>query len=307
MYILFICFVAAATKQIKMEWYYELNHLMTSTMSPVGLSPRYINAYKLFHHPRRHQIRKQPWVGYVMVTPDGKTRKLDGLTKPLKEVFYPYQRSESTGGAKTGGSARGNIVDKEIADLVNHCRVSTTLSKYTVQVLTYLKKHNLQPFAAQYLVFDENLGIATELDLLCIDLSVAVSLSGAAVDNVVNVQVKTGFDLNYETEKEYLSSPFVKDSAITRIYKNHKNTHQLQNLVEHMIVQLRYDRLLKESVVLVFSEEVNSLYRIGHMLMAVKADVYENLYKRQHVQPLDLQIKGMKAGAAAKKAKALFT
>ena len=287
-----------------MEWYCELNMLLARTVSEEACAPRYRNAWRLFHHTRRLLVKKQPWVGYVLTLPDGKTRRLEGLTKPLKSVFYPYQQIASTGGAKTGGSARGNAVDRELAALVNHGTIpGEGFSKYTLQVMKYLKKHGLRPFAAQFLVYDENIGIATELDLLCVDEAVSV----ADANNVVNVQVKTGFDLNYEVEREHLSSPYVKDSMLKKIYMNHKNVHQLQTLAEHMIVQLNYDKLLRESVVLVFSEDVSSLYRIGHELMALKLDVYQNLYKRQQSSDADIQIAGIRAGAAAKKAHAMFT
>ena len=282
------------------NWFYALNFLFNNTICSSRLEPKYLRAYQLLHHPRNKQVRKQPWMGYIIV--DSKKR-LEGLTKPLKAVFYPYQKCASTGGARTGGSARGNMADREIAALVNHGTIPANgFSKYTIRILEYLRRLQLQPFASQFIVYDDNIGIATELDLLCVDHT------APATDNVVNVQVKTGFDLNYEAnDGEFLSSPYVANSKLARIHKNHRNCHQLQNLVEHMIVQLNYNRLLRESVVMVFSEEVSSLYRIGKDLMDAKMDIYQNLYKRQFDSDMQLQIKGITAGAAAKKAKKLFT
>jgi len=291
------------------DWFNQLNRTLQKASSLKDISKTNLqNAYLLLHHPRNKMIRKQPWKGYVLT--DHKisavSKKMDGLTEPLKLLFYPYQKSAVTGGAKTGGSARGNTTDRELANLINNGKLPEpadgSFTKYTERVLAYLHKHNLQPFSAQHLVFDEKLGIATELDLLCI----YQKFDKPHDKNVVNVQVKTGFDKNYEVSSGHLCSPYVCDSKLTRVKKSYETTHQLQTLVEHMIVEKNYDDLLLESVVLVVSEEVTSKYRISSELFAVKEDVYENLVQRLTNDETELEINNVKAAAAMKKARTLF-
>jgi hypothetical protein len=286
------------------DWFFELNRKLTRASSLRDISNTNLqNAFLLMHHPRNKLVKKQPWKGYVY-TKDGK--KLDGLTEPLKRLFYPYHLNAVTGGAKTGGSSRGNRTDKELAGLINEGKLPISedgsFSTYTERVLAYLHKHNLQPFMAQHLVFDENLNIATELDLVC----VYQKFNRPNDKNVVNVQIKTGFDKNYEVTSGHLCSPYVCNSKITRIKKSYETTHQLQNLVEHMMVTKNYDDLLLESVVLVVSEEVTSKYRISDHIFGVKDDVYENLKQRLVNDELELDINNIKTAAAMKKAKNMF-
>lgn len=282
-------------------WFSELAGTLNSIVSVNHVPPLLLNAYTLLHHPRRKLIRKQGWAGYVLT--DGNVR-LDGLTTPLRDVFHPYQKTLPTGGQRSGGSARGCTTDRELAALINFGVLPAlghaAFSKYTERVLAYLRKHGYQPFAAQYLVYDEALHIGTELDLLVIDLSIPAGI------NVKNFQIKTGFDNNYEAGSQCFCSPYIPDSPLRSITTSHKNTHQLQVLAEHMIVQRNYGKLLHESCVLVFSEELTSLYRINASWIAVRRDVYANLLARLTDTKEDLEINGILAGAAAKRAKSLF-
>ena len=181
--------------------------------------------------------------------------------------------------------------------------LSGGFSTYTERVLAYLHKHQLQPFAAQHLVFDENLNIATELDILCIDRKIT---NTPPEKNVVNIQLKTGFDKNYELKVGSFCSPYIKNSRLTSFPVTHKNIHQLQVFVEHMIVEKNYDNLLLESVVLVVSEEVTSKYRINQSLFDLEDDIYENLQQRLKNDEIELEMNNVKMAAAAKKAKNVF-
>ena len=271
-------------------WFAENKAILDACMSFSQVkNSRLETAYLLYYHPRNKMVKKESFRGYVLK--GEQKRQLNGLTEPLKQIFYPIQKSASTGGAKSGGSSRGNITDREIANLVNNgvfpANLSEGFSVYTERVLAYLHKHELQPFSAQHLVFDETLNIATELDILCIDNKVTAPPN----KNIVNIQLKTGFDKNYELKTGYFCSPYVDNSDLENIPTNHKNIHQLQNFAEHIILKRNYDNLVMESVVLVVSESVTSKYRIDRALVALEDDIYENLRLRLEKDPTELEKK----------------
>lgn len=298
-------------KQNAHLWFYELNLLINSTLSDEKIPAQFKNAYKLYHHPRKLDIKRSGGRGYVCPHTG---HRYDGLTRSMESTFFPMQTSESTGGAKTGGSSRGNTTDKELANLVNSGVVPVQLSHYTTRVLDYLRKHDLKPFVCQFLVFDKNLCIATELDILAVDMKIRARNDGS-FNNVVNIQLKTGYNNNYETWSSYIQSPFMRDSKLTLVHKSHRNVHHLQNMIEHMMVNINYDKLLAESVVLVISEvdtrqdgpvDHNALYRIPRQLTDLRKDVYINLKMRLDVDELEMNMAALVDNAMHKKAKTTF-
>lgn len=262
------------------EWFREGSLMIMSGIPKASMPQNMHRAYDLLRHPRNANIKKKPWAGYVM----GTNTKMSGITKPLQRLFYPYQKSATTGGAKTGGSARGNVTDSELASLINKGAMpSERFSVYTERTLAYLYKHKLKPVAAQFLVYDERMRLATELDLVCIDLARPVT------NNVVNIQLKTGFDKNYDTACGRFLSPSKRpDSMIAKIQTSHKTKHQLQVLVEHMMVQINYDRALAKSSVIVMSEDVVSMYDVNAELYDAKYEIYDEICNRKTDYELDL-------------------
>jgi hypothetical protein len=286
------------------KWFYELRLRLERVGSFESAPPELRYAYWLLNHERTATGYRKPWGGYVVREKGTRSeRKLEGLTTPLKDVFYPDAKGATTGGARTGGSSRGNATDREIANLVNKGDVAEAPNVYTMRVLAFLHKHGYQPFAAQFMVYDEQLGIGTELDMLCIN----ANSRDPAGKNVVNIQLKTGFDKNYERTSGYLRSPFVDKSKLASTPYSYRNVHALQTLCEHMIVQDNYSNVLQESMVLVVSEEVTSLYRIGNEWLALRVDVRENLLARnKEGDDVEIKIHAIRAAAAKKKATMLF-
>lgn len=293
------------------SWFYDLNLLMNSTLSVDHVPAQFKNAYKLYHHPRKLDIKRSGGRGYMCPHTGN---RYDGLTRSMESTFFPMQTSEATGGAKTGGSSRGNMTDKELCSLVNDGVVPVQFSHYTMRTLDYLRKHDLKPFVCQFLVFDKNLCIATELDILAVDMK-SRARSDGSFNNVVNIQLKTGYNNNYESWSSYFQSPFLRDSKLTLVHKSHRNVHHLQNMIEHMMVWINYDQLLSESVVLVISEvatrqdgpvDHNALYRIPRQLTDVRKDVYINLKMRLSVDELAISHAALDYNAMQKKAKTTF-
>jgi len=269
---------------ISLEWYSSLRKCLESAQSEAKLPPQFVYAFRFLHHPRMRHIRFAR--GFVLEK-DGRRAAMDGLTSQLKDVFHPMAMGVSTGGMRTGGASRGAVVDKEIEDLVNRAQVpeTGTLHKYTVKTLQHLHRHRLQPFACQVPVYDSALGIATTLDMVCIDMTVSARECRQR-SNLVNIQLKTGFENNnYRRGQGYLTSPSVRESALTRIEDSHYARHQMQLLAEHMILRLRYDRLVNESRVLVISGDRHSSYPLSETFLNLHSDVYRNLSQRKARAP----------------------
>jgi hypothetical protein len=278
-----------------LRWFAELATSLRGVGTAPTLPAKLATAYRLLNHPRNAAVKRRVG-GYIEVASG---RRLDGLTKPLRDVFHPYHRVVSTGGAKTGGAARGTQADREIADLVNHGRIpeSGHFSPYAVRILAFLRQHDLQPCASQFIVYDTDLRIATEIDLVCVD-------NGG---RVVFVECKTGFDRNYEVSAGRLCSPFVENSALTAIEMTHRNAHQLQALAQFIIARRGHGDLVHRAVVAVFSATENSLYRISPELEAVRYDVFRNLRARVDAGEGAVRRKGAAAAAKNSYLRSLFT
>lgn len=211
------------------------------------LPPMFSSAFRFLKHEnmRRFAVKRFSFVR----TADGAV--MNGITGPLDEIIHPISLALSTGGAKTGGSARGSTTDNQLAKLINHGMLpeNDEFHKYTVKVMDYLYQHGLVPIASQVLVCCELLNMGTKLDLVCIDTKVA-----DVENNLVNIQLKTGFDKNYTTVVGKMMSPFFNNSLLTSLDDTYANRHMIQNMVEHWIVQKNYDKVLCRSQVLVVSE-----------------------------------------------------
>lgn len=271
---------------IDLGWFSAVRPQLEGAPCEAALSWDLIPAFRLLHHPRNRKIKHGR--GFVLHH-EGRDIRLDGLTSQLREVFHPMPMAVSTGGAATGGSARGMEVDKEIEALVNHGKLPTsdTLLDYTVKTLQHLHKNGLQPFACQFLVYDGALGIATPLDILCINrrLTRADCVEGS---NVVIVELKTGFENNnYHKSQGYMVSPAVPNSRLRELPDSQYMRHQLQLFVQFLITKYRYNRLVREARLVVISADRHSSYPLARDTMDLFADINNNLIKRKELMPVD--------------------
>jgi hypothetical protein len=284
-------------------WCHALRRELVGVGTGDALHPALHAAYRLLRHPNNAAVRRRVGEGYTLVETG---QHLDGLTQPLRDIFYPANRAASTGGARTGGSSRGTQVDREITALVNRGAMpaSGRLHPYAHRMLDFLHRHRLQPCAAQFIVYDLRLRIATEIDIVCIDLRARYE---GGRSNVVFVECKTGFDRNYEVPSGWLFSPFVDSSPLTRIQMSHRAAHQLQALVQYMMGHLNYDRLVLRAVVLVLSESENRLFSVARDLDDCKYDVYQNLRLRLTHGAEEVHRRGAAAAAREARARAFFS
>ena len=291
-------------------YFSTLAMLFKTAVTANDVPVQYRAAFRLFHHRRLTLIKNKPAEGYFLINPITKREiKIDALTKELKTLFYPSGRVYSTGGGRTGGASRGNTVDREIEQLVNKGiapPLPSQLHIFTTKTLRYLRDHGLQPFAAQMLVFDEKIHIATAVDIVCVDTT--------CTDfdrNVKVIELKTGFNDNYQAADGYFRSPFVADSSISTTTDSHKNRHQLQALVQHIIMAKNYGSIVRDTCVLVISEKLHSCYPLTPYIRRLAADVYATLKQRLKIEDpdyaLNMRHQAEREDHAISKAKKLYT
>lgn len=235
-------------------WCGSLRSIFIDTKNENDLPPKYRRAFRFLNgaHPGP-RVTKPVGSGFVSPDPQGTATviRYDGLTDQLTKVFHPLALSISTGGAATGGSARGMRVDDELAKLINRPNsYADGYNRYTHRTVQELYRLNLRPFWAQVPVGSIELNLATALDLLCVD-------EKDPGGGLVNVQLKTGFEIhrNYISiaRDSFLQSPYVKDAALATYGDSHAARHLLQVTAEHIIVQTAYGNPLSYSLLMVVS------------------------------------------------------
>jgi hypothetical protein len=250
---------------------------------------RYHWAYKFIFHTKMHCLEKKRKFTLTRTEMDdpetraatGGDPQLDGLTGPLEEVFHPLKNRHATGGAATGGSSRGGHVDRDLCALImeGHLAEGATAESraFLVRVLDALWNAKLKPVAAQVPVFCLKTGIATTLDIVAIDMT-----ADPRATNLVNIQLKTMGERNYTAVCGALASPYMKKSELLRVRDSYYMRHQLQVLVEHLIVNMNYDDLLAASFVLVATQDEHPVwYARDAVLGGLAGDVLRNLYARR--------------------------
>lgn len=297
---------------VPLSWVHEARrelNSMNSLKEVAARAPKLVPAFRFLHHERHAHISQ---AGAFHLKKNGKKHRLDGLTSQLKEVFHPFSLDISTGGQKTGGAARGTEVDSEITSLVDHGRIPTrlgpdgaplppSLNEFTKRVLEKLYEENLKPFMTQVSVYDDALCLATRLDMVCIDMSIDLREHSS---NLVNVQLKTGFDKNYDRKGEFFHSPEAPNSLLTRIHQSYANLHQLQVTMEHTLLQTRYGRPMNRSIILLVTSLEASIVELSSVFTkTLIRDIYHNLAARKNKPKWERASAAVKASEAYKKAK----
>lgn len=279
---------------LDLNWFHEARALISAAPDERALPAHLRAAWRFVHTITARGCTLQPGKGFIYRANGAETR-VDGLTGQLARVFHPVPLDISTGGAQSGGSRRGCLVDEQIAKLVNRGELpmNGTLAVYTVKALKQLRAENLQPFMAQVCVAWREANIGTALDMVCIDLE-----RGGVL---INVQLKTGFDRNYERSLPgvTMSCPFYPCPKITAMPDSHRNRHTLQLMAEHVIAQEWTDNALSDSLLMIISERTHAiipLLRDEDVMLAMR----RNLQMRGDVADLDLEIAALRRAHAVR-------
>lgn len=269
---------------ISTTWFSESNSLLKITKNADSLPRNLKHAHLLLSSIKDSNVVYKAFKGFIDTSTN---KRYDGLTGQLHDVIHPSKIPFPTGAGKYGGGAsRGNKVDFELQSLINDNKtpISGKFSEYTMKVLKYLYENNLKPFSSQVCVCDKQLNIATTLDMLCTDLNATGTF------NIINIQLKTGFDENYDKKAGYMQSPCTNNSELKRMSDSYKGRHTIQNLAEHVIVQQNFGSLLKCSAVLVVSNNPTATFHELEQDMGLVNGLYNELLNRNNISKTSLKV-----------------
>jgi len=294
--------VSAEAGDLNLEWF-AVARIIAEGTADESVPPEYWCARRLLRHPRWGAIRLIPGKGFVE---DGDpcddrgedSMRYHGLTSQLERIFHPTPLKIGTGGGSSGGTRRGCAVDTQLEALINTGRrPEGPLQPYALKTMRELRAQRLQPFAAQVNVGSWPRRLATALDILCVDLAAPVER------NIVNVQLKTGFDRNYDASNcgIRMRSPLLPEcSAVTTLLDTYANRHLLQITAEHMLAQEHFGNALHDTVLLVISGDRHLVQRVprgGQFVAGVSANLS---IRRIYLTDLDLSIDAARRAAAAR-------
>ena len=263
--------VSAEAGDLNLEWF-AVARIIAEGTADESVPPEYWCARRLLRHPRWGAIRLIPGKGFVE---DGDpcddrgedSMRYHGLTSQLEALINTGRRPEGP------------------------------LQPYALKTMRELRAQRLQPFAAQVNVGSWPRRLATALDILCVDLAAPVER------NIVNVQLKTGFDRNYDASNcgIRMRSPLLPEcSAVTTLLDTYANRHLLQITAEHMLAQEHFGNALHDTVLLVISGDRHLVQRVprgGQFVAGVSANLS---IRRIYLTDLDLSIDAARRAAAAR-------
>lgn len=179
-------------------------------------------ARKLLRHGR-NQLVKNTSSCYYYLDRENKYRRLQGLLPRLKACYWPESNYFKTrkrvgttpkkvgaGGARKGrfqGVIKGVKVHRELKDFVqldakNFKKIHNKfLHNYSARILNAIvNRMGWQPFLPEFDIFDENLGIGTSVDMICLDKE----------GNLILLEFKTGYSGYFEESDGFMKSALAK-------------------------------------------------------------------------------------------------
>lgn len=247
----------------------------------------------LLRHPRISRVAYSDDDRCFMVNRGGTARKARGIHRLLSTHLWPnYDYSEtaaaarptkrkrqsmagkpwsqrhrySTGRRSVRGQARGSLVHQELCDYARYHltepkkfdKLHPTVHVYTTKVLLGLRKWGLRLWYGELDIYDEHVGYATAVDLVCTDR-----------DGVVLVEVKTGYNGCFEMGSRPMVGPIgalLSDSP--------SNQAMLQAMLMEQTVRQRYGIRSARGVVVHVSDDGVSMHSPKGPLEANADELY---------------------------------
>lgn len=172
--------------------------------------------------------------------------RLNGLTEMLNTLYHQTALNCSTGGASTGGSVRGVMVDNQLTRLIDRQESPEVVDGFTCNVLRAMQKKQLYPFMTQANVGSCEWKVGTALDILCISMT-----APDEYNNVVAVQLKTFGPRNHHKPDGKFSPLFRPCEAISSMNDTLIQRALLQVTCEYAITQAHHNNPLFSACLLV--------------------------------------------------------
>ena len=262
-----------------------------------------MDVVRLMRHPRNQNVGYSSDDRCYIINVVGKARRVRGIhrllsthlwpeydykktaaaARPLKRqrksaVGKPWnQRNRYMGQRMLQGQARGTAVHQQLCDYARYYQVDPkkftkkhpVVHPYTTKVLMALRRWGLTLWYGEWEIYDDHIGYATAVDMLCTDRK----------GSVVLVEVKTGYNGSFELGHKPMAGPMGKLMS-----DSPANQAMLQALVMEQTVRKRYGSLSVQAVVIHVSDEGVSLHSPRKKLDHCAGGLYEWLASQEKIR-----------------------
>lgn len=137
-------------------------------------------------------------------TKPGRKRGRKGLQENNKKGFPTSQKEKKRG--RFYGIIKGSEVHEEIQDFIDLDKKSflkkhPVIHDFTRRILLFISERNWIPFISEFMVFDEDIRVATSIDLVCLDI---------ATGKVIFLEFKTGYEGYFDRFTGYMRKSLSK-------------------------------------------------------------------------------------------------
>lgn len=224
----------------------------------------------IFNHPLT-KITKYDKISKCFKLKKGnKYSKLKGITKIIKETFYPnyeYIRdkySSSTGVSNSWeGKNRGSLIHRQLRDFFNEPFEKFKIKHeevhdYTKKAIIALKKWDLVPLRAELPICDPKEGISTGVDAICTRDS-----------KLLFIDWKTGYD-------EYIEKGSGMMEGILNFLSNcPRNQAYIQLVVESEIIRRNYGTTPDELHVVQLCNSGVNAFKVPDIITKLSPRIYD--------------------------------
>ena len=233
---------------------------------------------KLLNHPNNNLIKfdKNRKVFKTMSADNKNEKVIPGITTTLAEAFWPnykYCRTRYSGntGVKSSsdGLRRGIMVHEQLEQYSNRPldqfkRDNPKLHPFTSAIIIFLREFNLTPLRSEVIIFDSEMGIATKIDMICLDKNM----------NMIGIEYKTGMDHYILRGNGKMNGPLEGKLSNCPL-----NQAFFQIFLSSVILKYRYGIVLKELWVIQAHMNGVSPYEVPDIIKRNERDIYTHFMK----------------------------
>jgi hypothetical protein len=219
----------------------------------------------------------------LMDTTTNKQKKLKGITKILKQVFwknYAYKKDKfsvsSGSGGLIEGKTRGSLVHRELRDFFN-LDEKTFKAKhpkphlFTKKAIVAMAMWDLTPMKAEFAICDPKLMIGTGIDAICIRNG----------EKFIILDWKCGFDGYFEKGNGFMSG------ILNKITNCPLHQGYIQLLIESEILKRNYGITVDEMAVIQITKDGISPKHVPNEMKSLASPAYDLIIK--HLQNIKLE------------------
>ncbi len=218
------------------------------------------------------------------VTKKEKTYSRGGKRKGMKtKKVFPSQKEKKRG--RFYGIIKGSEVHTEIQDFIELDKNAFTkkhpvIHEFTRRILLFINKRGWIPFISEFKTFDEDLRIATSIDLVCLDI---------VTGKLIFLEFKTGYEGYFDRYTGYMRN------SLNKLTNSPSNQAHIQ-LITSVLITMKSHRISVdefEMYVIRVDNTCLSPHKVSNDYLSSKAKkIYTDLheYRNGPITPSSLPI-----------------